>query len=136
MHQAACHCGQVRLEVARKPRKLTQCNCSICRRYGALWAYCSRKSVRLLCSDDALAVYTWRKGTLEFYRCKNCGCVTHHERARKRSDGTIAVNARNMEPEAIASTTIKLLDGAATWKTLDEYIQPDLFVSPAQSSGT
>jgi hypothetical protein len=39
MLTATCHSGAVRLEIPRKPRQLTSCNCSICRRYGTLWAY-------------------------------------------------------------------------------------------------
>ena len=39
MLTATCHCGAVRVDVPRKPRRLTSCNCSICRRYGTLWAY-------------------------------------------------------------------------------------------------
>jgi len=37
----SCHCGAVVVNVARRPRQLTDCNCSICRRYGTLWAYYS-----------------------------------------------------------------------------------------------
>jgi hypothetical protein len=43
----------------------------------------------------------------------------HHERARKRRDGTVAVNARNFEPSALAAVRIRRLDGASTWKYLD-----------------
>ena len=38
MIEASCHCGAVRLEIAQRPERLTSCNCSICRRLGALWA--------------------------------------------------------------------------------------------------
>jgi hypothetical protein len=133
MVTASCHCGAVRLEMARTPRKLTQCNCSICRRYGAIWAYYRRKSVRVVCARNALSLYTWRNETLQFYRCKKCGSVTHHEQMRKRSDGTdtLAVNVRNIDnPAAIADLPIKLLDGASSWKVLGEGAQPDLFSSP------
>ncbi len=99
--------------MARRPRRLTDCNCSICRRYGALWAYYSHKTARVLSSRSALAVYTWRNGTLEFYRCRRCGCVTHHERSRKRADGTVAVNARLLKPEDLASLPIRKFDGAS-----------------------
>jgi hypothetical protein len=116
---ASCHCGAVRLEIARRPRQLSARNCSICRRYGALWAYFSHRTVRVVCAPGALRTYAWRNRTLEFYHCKTCGCVTHHERARKRPDSTVAVNARTMAPEAIASVRIRRLDGAATWKYLD-----------------
>lgn len=133
MFTASCHCGAVKLEITRKPRKLTQCNCSICRRYGSLWVYSRRKLVRVICEKNALSVYTWRNGTLEFYRCKNCGCVTHHERATKRIDGTDtrAVNVRNIDdPSIVAELPIKMLDGAASWKVLEESEQPNLLRSP------
>jgi hypothetical protein len=120
MLTASCHCGAVRLEIARKPRQLTDCNCSICRRYGALWAYYTRKTVHIICAPDALSAYVWGNKTLEFYRCTTCGCVTHHERVRRRIDSTVAVNARNMDPEAIASVRIRKLDGASSWKFLDD----------------
>jgi hypothetical protein len=132
MFTASCHCGAVKLEIPRRPRKLTQCNCSICRRYGAIWAYYRRKSVRVTCGADALSVYAWRNRTLEFYRCTRCGCVMHHERATKRKDGTDirAVNVRNIDdPRVVAMLPIRMLDGAATWKVLDERVQPDLFHS-------
>ena len=50
MLHASCHCGAVQTEVSRKPQSLTECTCSICRRYGARWAYCTRKTTRISCS--------------------------------------------------------------------------------------
>ena len=47
MLTGACHCGAVRVTIPRKPRAVTDCNCSICRRYGVLWAYYKLPSVRL-----------------------------------------------------------------------------------------
>lgn len=119
MVHASCHCGAVRLEIARKPRQLTECNCSICRRYGARWAYYSRKTARMVSARGATSVYAWRNRSLEFHRCKRCGCVTHYEHARKRPDSTVAVNARMMEPEAIAGVRIRNFDGASSWRYLD-----------------
>lgn len=119
MIAASCHCGAVRLEVARKPLTLTNCNCSICRRYGALWAYYKASSVRVVCPADALSSYSWGSKTIEFFRCNTCGCITHHERTQKRPDSTLAVNARNFEPGSLAAARIRRLDGASTWKYLD-----------------
>ena len=119
MLTASCHCSAIRLEVSRAPRTLTDCNCSICRRYGALWAYYKATSVRVLRAPKAMSVYSWGGKTLGFYRCNVCGCVTHHERTRKRPDSTVGVNARNFEPGAIATARIRRLDGASTWKYLD-----------------
>ena len=121
MLSASCHCGAVSLQVDRKPRQLTECNCSICRRYGALWAYYTRRSVRIsAASPDSLAVYAWGGKTLEFYHCANCGCVMCHERSRKKGEDTrVGVNARMMQPADIAGIRVRKLDGASTWKYLD-----------------
>ena len=43
---ASCHCGSVRLEVDAPPSEVTECNCSLCRRYGVLWAYYPPHQVR------------------------------------------------------------------------------------------
>ena len=135
MLHASCHCGAVRLEVPRRPRALTQCNCSICRRYGALWAYYSRRTVRILADAGVLAAYRRTpKGTIDFFHCTICGCLTHYERVRKRADGrhTLAVNGRTFdEVEVIASVPIKMLDGDGSWSVLFESKQPHLFQTPA-----
>ena len=119
--QASCHCGAVRLEIRRKPRTLTDCNCSICRRYGALWAYYSRNSVKIITAGrDALAGYSRGRKSLRFRRCATCGCVVYHEPTRPRGDATrLGVNARLMDPADIAGVRVRRLDGAKTWKYLD-----------------
>lgn len=133
MYTASCHCGTVKIELERKPRKLTQCNCSICRRYGALWAYFQRKRVSVLCKKSALKKYSWGRKRFEFYHCARCGCVTHYERTDKRRDGSDmgAVNLRNIDdPAIIARVPIRLLDGAGNWKVLEDAPQPCLLRSP------
>ena len=135
MYTASRHCGVVRLEMQRKPRKLTQCNCSLCRRYGALWAYFQRKRVRVLVNRSQLDVYSWHDKRFEFFRCASCGCVTHYQRTDKRADGSDmgAVNLRNIDdPAIVAHLPIRLLDGASSWKVLDESAQPNLLRSPGQ----
>lgn len=116
MIAGTCHCGAVQLEVPRAPRRLTDCNCSICRRYGALWAYYKAHAVRV---SGRTATYRWGDRRLEFHRCRRCGCLTHHERAKKRRDSTVGVNMRNFDPAIVARTRIRRLDGASTWKYLD-----------------
>ena len=116
MLSASCHCGAVRLEINRKPRSVTECTCSICHRYGARWAYYTRKSVRVINTDDALVAYLWGDKTIEFYHCKHCGCVTHYESIEKDDDSRIAVNARTMLPVDIADVPVRTFDGASSWK--------------------
>lgn len=116
---ATCHCGAVLLEVTHAPPELTDCNCSICRRYGVLWAYYEESSVRVNCAPGALATYAWGEKTIVFNHCKRCGCVTHYQSAAPADDSTVGVNARNFDPAVIANVRVRKLDGADTWKYLD-----------------
>jgi hypothetical protein len=116
---ASCHCGRVRVEVPRRPRSLTDCNCSICRRYGVLWAYYRPAAVRVRCVRGATASYAWGRKNLRFVRCKACGCVTHYERPGGAPERRIGVNARCFEPAALVEVPVRHLDGADTWKYLD-----------------
>ena len=59
MLTATCHCGAVKVQVPRKPRSLTSCNCSICRRYGTLWAYYKDADVQLIAASGATDDYIW-----------------------------------------------------------------------------
>lgn len=120
MLTATCHCGAVRIEIARKPVRLSRCTCSICRRYGAHWAYYTRKSVKVMCSPGAIKAYGWGDRTIEFYHCTTCGCMTHYESVDKTPDSRIAVNARMMSPEDIAGIRVRTFDGASTWKYLPD----------------
>jgi hypothetical protein len=100
-------------------RALTSCNCSICRRYGALWAYYAATSVTIKAPKSGLSKYSWNRRIRNYYRCKRCGCVTHYAYRGKRRNTTIAVNAANFEPFVLAGARIRHLDGAASWKFLE-----------------
>lgn len=113
MLSASCHCGAVRIAFPELPGSITDCNCSICRRFGALWAYYTREQVAVSCSPDSVSAYVWGDKEIEFFHCDTCGCVTHYETIEKDSDSRIAINARMMKPEEIASLPVRKFDGAA-----------------------
>lgn len=114
---ASCHCGAVHLAIDTQPETLTECNCSICRRYGVLWAYYSPKQVRIVAAEDATDIYLWGDRSIEFHRCKKCGCVTHWAPVDKHSD-RMGVNARLMDPKLLRPLRVRKLDGAVTGKYL------------------
>ncbi|HVS13060.1 MAG TPA: GFA family protein [Thermoanaerobaculia bacterium] len=113
---ATCHCGAVRVEVPRRPPTLTDCNCSICRRYGALWAYYKPSTVRVVAAPSTTAGYSWGRKTIRFVHCRTC--VTHYLLI-KNPGRHMGVNARHFEPDQLGSPRIRRLDGADTWKYLD-----------------
>ena len=119
MLSGSCHCGAVHIEVARKPRRLTSCNCSICHRYGTLWAYYKATAVRVICEPGATTHYCWGDKTLHFVRCSTCGCIINWQPVDMKADSRIGVNARNLSPETLSALPIRRFDGSSTWKYLD-----------------
>jgi hypothetical protein len=113
MIRASCHCGSVHLEIDDPPAEVAECNCSICRRYGVLWAYYPPDQVRVLPPDPPTDVYMWDGRTIEFHRCRNCGCVSHWA-AANRAGKKMGVNARLMAPEILAGARVRHIDGANT----------------------
>ena len=119
MIEASCHCGAISIGLSRTPRALTDCNCSVCRRYGALWAYYKKKDVRIRGARGAKSSYSWGERNIRFVRCRNCGCVTHWEEVNRSGSGRMGINARNLDPVVVMNIRIRHLDGASTWKYLD-----------------
>jgi hypothetical protein len=118
MVYASCQCGAVELEIAVPPQEVTDCNCSICRRYGVLWAYYSPTQVRFA-KDGATDFYMWDDKAIRFHRCRDCGCVTHWAAVDPAVD-RMGVNARLMDPEAVGGARVRRLDGAVTERYVDE----------------
>ena len=102
MIEASCHCGTVNLEILSAPEEVTDCNCSICRRYGVLWAYYSPAHVHIIATEGATQGYRWGDKSIGFHRCQNCGCVTHWAAVDKNRD-RMGVNAQLMTPEILAA---------------------------------
>ena len=113
MIEAVCHCGAVQVEVPHAPNEVKECNCSICRRTGALMAYYSPKDVRVIPESGATDIYTWGDREIEFHRCKVCGNFTHWSPVDRALD-RMGVNARLMPPEILVDIRILKFDGADT----------------------
>ena len=112
---ASCHCGAVKMEALVKPTSLTECNCSICRRYGAKWAYFTNRTARVHCSPDSVTAYSWGDREIAFFHCITCGCLTHYESTVKSDNSRVAINARMMEAADISQVPTRYFDGASSW---------------------
>ncbi|WP_041417542.1 GFA family protein [Shewanella woodyi] len=81
-HRASCHCGAVELELSLpqgivNPRR---CDCSICRRKGAIVGSVNLDDIRIVKGEEFLKLYQFNTGTAKHYFCSNCGIYTHHQR--------------------------------------------------------
>ena len=77
-----CHCGAVEFEVTLENglENLRRCNCSLCRRKGAIMASVPVENLRVTKGEDMLTLYQWNTKTAKHYFCKVCGIYTHHQR--------------------------------------------------------
>ena len=114
--EASCHCGACVISLPRAPETVTDCNCSICRRYGVLWAYYDPAEVNLS-SLGPTDTYMWDDRSLDFHRCRTCGCVTHWA-PQDPALARMGVNARNLPLELLETLLIRRLDGARTERYL------------------
>ena len=81
-HRASCHCGAVVLELDLTegivdPRR---CDCSLCRRRGAIAASVPLGGITVVQGADALTLYQFNTMTAKHYFCRHCGTYTHHQR--------------------------------------------------------
>ena len=99
------------------PEGATACNCTVCRRYGVLWAY-DFEGEGINVSGPSKAYV--RGKAIEFHFCPTCGCVAYWRAQAPAEDGRrrIAVNLRLTEPDAIASVPIDHFDGLSTFDDL------------------
>jgi hypothetical protein len=76
----SCHCGAVKFEVRTELTPATRCNCSLCRRRGALMsAPFPRENLNILSGEDALTLYQFNTRVAKHYFCKHCGIYPFHQ---------------------------------------------------------
>ena len=81
-HRLSCHCGSVVLELDLPdgivdPRR---CDCSICRRKGAIVGSVALDGITIIQGANVLRMYEFNTKTAKHYFCSNCGIYTHHQR--------------------------------------------------------
>lgn len=81
-HRASCHCGAVVLELDLPDGIVDphRCDCSICRRKGAIAATVPVGSLRVVQGAEFLRLYQFNTMTARHYFCSICGIYTHHQR--------------------------------------------------------
>ncbi|NAW82646.1 GFA family protein [Vibrio sp. V43_P6S15P86] len=112
LHRLSCHCGKVELELAlpngiEKPRR---CDCSMCRRRGAIVASVPLNGVRIVQGEDVLKLYQFNTCTAKHFFCGECGIYTHHQRRSDPSEYGYNVGClEGVNPYELG--TIEVMDG-------------------------
>jgi len=110
--RGTCHCGRIEIVLSPFPPTVTECNCSLCRRYGVLWAYVDADAVQLLPMESMTQTYSWNGRHVDFHRCRHCGCLTHWM-PRDQGRSARGINARLFSEQVLAGAARVFKDGAS-----------------------
>jgi hypothetical protein len=116
-----CHCGSIQWRFVGEIPDATICNCTICRRYGVLWAYdYDGHGIHVEDPKAVLTAYVWGSRSLSFNFCSLCGNLVSWRGLRPDEDGRtrVAVNLRLAEPEDVADIPLQRFEGLHSFEDL------------------
>tara|TARA_Y100000816_G_C25870237_1_gene454232 strand:- start:170 stop:529 length:360 start_codon:yes stop_codon:yes gene_type:complete len=79
MKKLACHCGQFEAKInIERIDKFLRCNCSICKRKGAVMSMVKNEDFKIIKGEETLKIYQFHTKVAKHFFCSNCGIYTHH----------------------------------------------------------
>lgn len=109
-YNGSCHCGRVAFTVRADIDHVRSCDCSICRRRGALLHRVEEGDLTLLTPLEDLSVYTFNTGVARDYFCPTCG-ILPFRRPRTAPDKW-AVNVRCLEGVDLDAIPVRKVYGS------------------------
>ena len=75
-----CHCGAIEanINIAENFEKILRCNCSLCKRKGAIMSMVKNENFKIIKGEDKLKLYQFHTKVANHYFCSVCGIYTHH----------------------------------------------------------
>jgi len=110
-HLGGCHCGSVRYEATSDLAQVVDCNCSICIKRGAAWAFVKAPQFKLVQGDDALTDYQFGKKKLHHLFCRSCGVGSFSRGLAPNGDETFAINVNCLDEVDVATLKLTPFDG-------------------------
>ena len=105
-YRGSCHCGKVQFEVDVDLDHVRLCDCSICRKRGALTHRVEEGRFHLRTPLDELSVYQWHTRTAKDYFCATCGVLPF--RRPRTAPHLWGINVRCLD--GVDLSTIPVLD--------------------------
>ena len=110
-HHGGCHCGRVRYEATMDLTEGFDCNCSICMKRGAVWAFVKAPQFKLVRGKDALMDYQFGKKNIHHLFCQSCGVGSFSQGLAPNGDETFAINVNCLDDVDVAKLNLKPFDG-------------------------
>ena len=80
MKKLTCHCNAVEADINTSGSldKTLRCNCSLCKRKGAVMSMVKNEDFKIVKGEDKLKLYQFHTKVAKHYFCSVCGIYTHH----------------------------------------------------------
>jgi hypothetical protein len=111
-YSGSCHCGALSYDCDTDPTQVMTCNCSICRRKGAVLHFVGPDQVRLTLDPQAQGVYRFNHHIIAHHFCRICGIATWAEVTPPDGPRRIAINLRSSIVD-FAALPVHTFDGAS-----------------------
>jgi hypothetical protein len=111
-YKGTCHCGAISFTFEHDNIDAgVRCNCSICRRKGAVMSdfILSPEEININAAEGALGLYQFDTKIAKHYFCKICGIYPFHETLRK--PGYYRVNLGCIDEVDTNQLKVELFDG-------------------------
>lgn len=113
-----CLCGAVKVELDARPAFLNACNCTLCGKSGAVWAYCTPAEAKVFGPTKQFHRTDRETPAVNIHLCQTCGVTTHWTRTEALirglgNDDGMGVNARIFEPADLIGVELRFPDGRA-----------------------
>jgi hypothetical protein len=124
MLNLTCHCGQVRIEILKRPDYINECNCSLCAKSGVQWSYFNPSEVRVEGVTSGYCREDKPDPGAEMHFCAKCGATTHFtltaSTIAKFGNTLMGVNMRLADDPDLAGLELRYPDGRA-WSGTGEF---------------
>lgn len=110
-YTGGCHCGAVAYKVEVDPAQALKCNCSICTKLGAVWAFAPKVKFELSSGTEEQGDYLFNKKRLHHRFCTVCGVESYAEGTGPDGSPMVGVNLRCVEGIDVDTLTPRAWDG-------------------------
>jgi hypothetical protein len=120
----SCLCGASRIELKRRPDYVHECNCTLCTKSGARWAYFHPSEVGVEGTTAGYSRGDKDDPSAEIRFCANCGATTHfvltESAVARLGNALMGVNVRLADESDLAGIELRYPDGRA-WSGAGEF---------------
>jgi hypothetical protein len=113
----SCLCGQIRIETGRRPDFIHECNCTLCRKSGARWAYFHPSEASVTGATNGYSRQDKDEPAAHVRFCPNCGSTTHfvltEAAAEKYGNSVMGINMLLADERELAGIELRFPDGQA-----------------------